>query len=146
MMVVQEWSVVIDGVTVDLLPQALDPLARAVVISLFTWRRARADDVLPDGVTRFGWWGDTLADGGDKIGSRLWLLCREVINQETMLRAKSYAEEALAWLVDDGVAASVVVSVSRSGLHTVALTAVITRADGTQRELLFDDLWSRLNG
>ncbi|OWQ33401.1 phage GP46 family protein, partial [Pseudomonas sp. DrBHI1] len=31
---------------------------RAVVISLLTWRRAEAGDLLDDD-QRYGWWGDT---------------------------------------------------------------------------------------
>lgn len=34
----------------------LDPLTRAVVISLFTWRRAEPDD---NADVPMGWWGDT---------------------------------------------------------------------------------------
>jgi phage gp46-like protein len=33
-------------------------LTRAVLISLFTWRRAADDDALDD-EERFGWWGDS---------------------------------------------------------------------------------------
>ncbi len=52
------------------------PLVRAVLISLFTWRRANADDTLPDPRGfRMGWWGDTYpVVANDRIGSRLWLL------------------------------------------------------------------------
>lgn len=35
-----------------------DGLSRAVVISLFTWRRADTGDVY-DGSNKYGWWGDT---------------------------------------------------------------------------------------
>ena len=38
------------------------PLVRAVIISLFTWRRANTDDTLPDNSGNLmGWWGDTFA-------------------------------------------------------------------------------------
>ncbi|EPN56356.1 Phage GP46, partial [Pseudomonas syringae pv. actinidiae ICMP 19079] len=51
-------------------------LLRSVVISLFTWRRAEADDPIDD-AERFGWWGDTYpTQANDRIGSRLWLLRR----------------------------------------------------------------------
>lgn len=53
----------------------------------------------------------------DRIGSRLWLLGREKQLAEVVRRAKDYAEEALAWLIDDGVArrVSVTPSVPRQG-------------------------------
>lgn len=42
-------------------------LARAVVISLFTWRRAGESDVV-DGLERMGWWGDAFPSvPNDKI-------------------------------------------------------------------------------
>lgn len=81
-------------------------LATAVLISLFTDRSANPGDVIPDGTTdRRGWWGD---EGEDHpIGSRLWLLDRAKQTNETLARAKDYMAEALQWLIDDGVAASI---------------------------------------
>lgn len=107
-------------------------LETAVILSLCCDARAREDDVIPDGTGyRRGWWADSvapLASGGltvredaatahDRIGSRLWLLSREKQLPEVLRRAKDYAEEALAWLIDDGVArrVSVTPSVPRQG-------------------------------
>jgi len=81
----------------------------AVLISLFTDRRAEPDDPLPDETaSRRGWWGDAL--NSRRIGSRLWLLGREKQLREVVNRAREYAEEALAWLVEEGVARSVQVT------------------------------------
>lgn len=86
-------------------------LETAVIISLFTDRRAAADDVLPDaslqqGVlpdNRRGWCGDALREvEGDLYGSRLWLLSRAKQTEETRLRAIFYCREALAWMIEDG--------------------------------------------
>ena len=72
----QPLTVTIDGKLVTLGLDSSEPLVRAVIISLFTWRRARPDDDLP-GDLRMGWWGDTYAGTeGDRFGSRLWLLSR----------------------------------------------------------------------
>lgn len=89
-------------------------LMTAMVISLFTDRRAETDDVPPSGDTkdRRGWWADRFADvEGDLIGSRLWLLDRAKRTKETELRAKEYALEAWAWLIEDRVVESVDVTV-----------------------------------
>ncbi|POD72287.1 hypothetical protein BKM17_21285 [Pseudomonas syringae group genomosp. 3] len=76
-------------------------LLRSVVISLFTWRRAEADDPIDD-AERFGWWGDTYpTQANDRIGSRLWLLRRVRLTAQTQRDAEFYAHEALAWLIDD---------------------------------------------
>jgi len=87
-------------------------LAGAIILSLFLDRRAAPDDPLPPGTTdRRGWLGDALSPRpGDRFGSRLWLLAREKQSEETRLRAEEYAAEALAWLVEDGLAERVEVT------------------------------------
>lgn len=63
---------------------SLDFLTRAVVISLFTWRRAERDDRTPQ---PYGWWGDTWpAVQNDRIGSRLYLLKRRRMPANTCSR------------------------------------------------------------
>jgi phage gp46-like protein len=80
-------------------------LQTAVLLSLFTDRAANADDVIPDGTgDPRGWWGDL--DEDSPIGSRLWLLDRSKQTQEVLNNARDYIVEALQWLVDDGVVAS----------------------------------------
>lgn len=82
-------------------------LSTAIMLSLFTDRRADEDDTIPDGLDPRGWWADAM--DGERIGSRLWLLERARNLPETFALAKEYAQEALAWLVADGVAAKVLV-------------------------------------
>ena len=90
-----------------------DSLSRAVVISLFTWQRASQSDEV-DNDQRMGWWGDTFAENkGDKIGSKLWLLLRQKITEETLNRAQEYAYDALKWLIDDGICSDITVNVER---------------------------------
>lgn len=139
-------TIYIDGQAVELGLMPAEPLVRAVIVSLFTWRRANPDDELP-GSDLQGWWGDTYAPvAGDRIGSRLWLLWRTTVTPEVMRRAKEYATEALQWLLDDGVATSVQVDVARLGLHGLVLTCVVTRADtGQAVSLRFNDVWGFLN-
>ncbi len=93
-------------------------LMTAVALSLFSDRRANDDDVPPSGDPRDrrGWWADQFSEvEGDKIGSLLWLLDRSKRTNETVLRAKQYASEALAWMIDDRVVASVDVTVEVVG-------------------------------
>lgn len=106
-----------------------DGLETAVLISLFTHRRAEPDDILPGGdQDRQGWWGDAYADVvDDKIGSRLWLLRRSKASQDVVNAAKRYAEEALAWMLDDGVASAIVVTAERILSIVLALRIEITR-------------------
>jgi len=123
-------------------------LETAVIISLFTDRRAGQDDALPDArdKDRRGWWGDAYADTpGDLIGSRWWLLRRSKATQETINRAKSYAEEALAWMVEDGVAKSVEVTAEKISGIILGVRTVITR--NTDPASRYDRTWElMLNG
>lgn len=141
-------SVVVDGkeFAPDLAGE--NPLVRAVLISLFTWRRANDDDVLPTpDSSRMGWWGDGLATvKQDKIGSRLWLLSREKLIPQTFERAQEYAREALTWLIADGLADQVTVSASRFGLSGLRLDVTITRAGQALLTLSFNDVWKVING
>lgn len=82
-------------------------LGTCVLISLFTDRRATADDgVVP--AERRGWVGDALSDiEGDRIGSRLWLLKREKQSEDVRARAEEYAAEALVWMLDEELVTSI---------------------------------------
>lgn len=80
-------------------------LRTAVLLSLFTDRRAEPDDPLPgeDGDLR-GYWADEFAASrGDRHGSRLWLLERSKRTGDVIPQAEQFAREALAWMLDDKV-------------------------------------------
>jgi phage gp46-like protein len=85
-------------------------LVTALLLSLFLDRRAEDDDVPPSGNPddRRGWWGDQFLEvKGDRYGSRLWLLSRAKLTNETALLAEEYSREALAWMIEDKVVASI---------------------------------------
>lgn len=135
---------VVDGVTKSA-GDTLEPLERAVIISLFSWRRANPDDVLPS-TNKFGWWGDTHPQiDNDRIGSRLWLLSRAKLTVETVSLAQEYAEESLQWLIDDGAAAAVEVISERQGIDRLALGITITRGDTTKLDIRFTNVWDYIN-
>jgi phage gp46-like protein len=114
-------------------------LATAVLISLFTDRRADPDDVIPDGSNDpRGWWGDTGRD--TPIGSRLWLLEREKRTEAVRLRAEDYIGEALQWLLDDGVASSIEV-VAQWALGG-RLDAMVVIVEPTGRRQVFNYQWA----
>lgn len=82
-------------------------LNTAILICMFTWRRALPTDVLPSGSDPKGWWGDDvdLQDDETVIGSRLWLLFRSPLNNNTANLATDYTNEALQVLIDQGAVA-----------------------------------------
>lgn len=121
-------------------------LRTAVILSLFSDARAGADDPLPAGESDpRGWWGDALADvPGDHFGSRLWLLSREKRTEETRLRAESYAREALAWLLEDAVAAALDVTAAWTGPATLVIAIEIQRPNAVPETYRFGTLWKGL--
>lgn len=120
-----------------------DDLPRAVINSLFSWRRAESDDILP-GTSRYGWWADTYDDDGEKFGSRLWLLSRSKATEEVTLLAREYAQEALQWLIDDGVATEVNVTAERGEEGRLDLSVEVVRIGEKNLSARFADVWSEL--
>lgn len=122
-----------------------DGLMTPIVVSLFTDRRVD-DSEIPDGQTDpRGWWGDCLAvhDGApvstSQIGSKLWLLNREKSLQSVVERARQYARDALAWMVDAGIVKSLSVDASGAGTSRLRIDVSAERGtDSTTRT----DVWT----
>lgn len=93
-----------------------DGLEEAVLMSLFTNKRASEDD-LPAGVSdRQGWWGDLYLDPAEaSMGSLLWTLSQSRLTQETVEQARQYIHDSLRWMETDEVTEAVLVEVSRDG-------------------------------
>lgn len=91
-------------------------LETAVIISLFTDLQDPTDPANDLG----GYWGDAYADvPGDKIGSLLWTLAGQRIDADLVRKARKYSEDALAWMLADGIAESieVVTTVTDGNVH-----------------------------
>ncbi|KIO49591.1 phage GP46 family protein [Nitrosospira sp. NpAV] len=125
------------GLTAD------DGLETAVILSLFTDRQAESGDIIPDATAdRRGWWADMFADvPADKIGSRLWLLHREKQLQSVVIRAREYAQEALDWLVEDGVAKAVNITTAIVRMGVLGIYIEIIRPDSTVAKYRFENFW-----
>lgn len=123
--------------------EADDGLETAVLVSLFTDRRAVNDDLIPDGTDdQRGWWGDSFAaQANDLIGSRLWLLSREKQQQSVLVRAQEYAREALQWLLDDRVSDRIDVTAEIVRTGVLGLLVVIHRPQRAPAEFRYDFNW-----
>jgi phage gp46-like protein len=91
----------------------------ALIVSLFSDRRAREDEVA-DPMKRRGWTGDLVAEvPGDVHGSGLWLYAqRRAFGEEagggraaTQAGLRSEAQQSLEWLVADRLVTSVAAEV-----------------------------------
>lgn len=121
-------------------------MTTAVLLSLCTDRRCEDDDVPSSGDVddRRGWWADQFADvEGDRFGSRLWLLDRSKRTNETALRAKEYAAEALAWMVEDSVVESVDV-VTELTTSDLLIGVTVQRPGREPIALRFAHTWSAM--
>ena len=97
-------------------------LETAVYLSLFTDAQ---DPVSGDG----GYWGDAVDDA--PRGSLLWTLAREVVTAALPGRLVTICQDALRWLVDDGIAQSVGVTASIVRRGVVAFVVTIVQASGS---------------
>lgn len=122
---------------------AADPgLRTAVLLSLFTDRRAADEDTLPGGdEERRGWWADEFAElEGDLFGSRLWLLDRSKRLADVVPDAEAYAREALAWMIEDKVASAVDVAAEVVG-ERLAFLVTIHRPELDPATFRFEHVW-----
>jgi phage gp46-like protein len=115
-----------------------DDLMTAVLISIFTDATAGDDDAIPDGSDDpRGWWAG-------QIGSKIWLRLRSKATDLTLALVKQDIRDALAWLIDDSVAASIDVETAWVRRGLLGATVLILRNDGTRRALAFSHLWENL--
>ena len=119
----------------------LDPLTRAVVISLFTHRRADPDD---NADVPMGWWGDTWpAVANDRYGSKLWLLKRSKLTNDLVNRVRTYLRDALQWMLVDGVVSRIDIDVQRTGINELGNSIVLWRGN-SPLTLSFENFWSAI--
>lgn len=87
--------------------QAKHTLHTAILICLFTWRRADESDTLENGADPKGWFGDEVpVETFDQpMGSRLWLLMRQRFFDGIEQVAVDYCYEALQPLLTQGAVA-----------------------------------------
>jgi phage gp46-like protein len=115
-----------------------DSLTTAVMLSLLCDRTAQAHEVQP-GADRRGWWADAFATANedaaaaDAFGSRLWLLAREKQTPATEQRLRDYIREALQWMVEDGMADDLAVTVFRPRIGWYTAQIDLQLAAGNRR-------------
>ena len=124
-----------------------DTLQTAIILSLFSDARAGRDDALPLHETdRRGWLGDEFATDDfdnrpDELGSRLWLCYFGKAADDVLEKARFAAQEALDWLVRDGIASRVLVTAQWAGERgdRLAVRPTVYQADRTAP--VYDVLW-----
>jgi phage gp46-like protein len=145
-----DWSVRGDGTLDD-----TEALATAVCVALGTDALASVDEPLPDpdSTDREGWWGDLDAEiiwNGWPIGSKLWLLRRAAIEGPnaqrgpTIALVKNYIVEAIQPFVDQRIASTFDVTVTRVDKQRIDALIHIYRGPAQEIELRYAVLWDEL--
>lgn len=122
-------------------------LATAILLCLFTDRRAPDDIELPGGSPdRRGWWGDFVdideTLGETEMGSLIWIYERTYLNDEIAERIRAAAEESLQPLIEQAAFSRIDVTETHDTLRGwVKLQISAYSKDG---ELVYDQRFHRL--
>lgn len=150
-----------DGVEGDLIVNALthptapgdfraeQGLATQILIHLMTDRRVEESE-LRHGEPNRGWFGDSfdIQDGEEPLGSRLWLLRRTAITDQTAVLVEDYVREALQPLIDQEaiVSLDVTVTVDKQANRVDWLVNTYGRDGERSFNGKFQLFWEQLNG
>ena len=115
-----------------------DSLTRSVIISLFSWRRADEGDDIESDVSKQGWWGDSFST--DRIGSKLWEILRQKLNDETIAKAQEYSRAALQWMIEDGLVTEINVEAERDSSDFNRLNLKVELISNTRTVYEFKEL------
>lgn len=124
-----------------------DSLQTAIILSLFTDRRATVDDKLPlHDTDRRGWVGDEFMATDfdtrpDPWGSRLWLCYWGKASGDVLEAARFAAAESLDWMLRAGIASKVDVTAQWVGERMDRLAVRPTIYQPRQTRPVYDVLW-----
>jgi phage gp46-like protein len=126
------FDIVVDTATRDL--ATVSGLETSTVMSLFSDRRARVDEVA-DPMKRRGWIGNLVSDRpNDNFGSGLWLYEQRKLLPDVVAGVRNEAQAALEWQAEDGIAKSVTASVTSDPTkRSISLLVDTQIADGGGR-------------
>lgn len=118
-------------------------LETACLVSLFSDALALPDFVPTDGTTeRRGWWADMYEDR--PLGSRLWQLERAKKTRATLGQARQMALAALQWLIDDGLARTVLCNTMWLAGNMLGIAVGIVRPNGALVRFRWGWAWDEL--
>lgn len=89
-----------------------------------------------------GWWGNAISEKAAQLGSDLESIQSRTLSNQTRLDAEEYARKALAWMVSEGVAASVRVVASIPRADLLGLTITIEQPSGSVVTLRYQINWA----
>ncbi|AYV21110.1 phage GP46 family protein [Vibrio mediterranei] len=104
-------------------------MSHAVLQSVYNYAESTQNDrARMNNNERGGTWSGELIE---IVGSRDWTLKRAKLTDETLRLAKRFYEEALAWLIQQGHAKTIEVTVWREKPNQMGRNVMITLTDGS---------------
>lgn len=122
-------------------------LESASFVSLFSDRRARADEVA-DPMKRRGWIGNLVSDvPGDNFGSGLWLYEQRRLTLDVIAGVRIEAEQSHTWMVEEGLAKYVTASITSDPVQrSVNVNVTIAEPQGNTTTHAFPLIQATKNG
>lgn len=112
---------------------SIEGLTHAVLQSVLNHAESTQNDrVRMENSERGGCWSDEFVHG---VGSRDWTLKREKLTEQTVIRAKRFYEEALAWLEEEMHVKAVAVEVFKLSPKQLGRRVILTLNDGANVEV-----------
>lgn len=128
-----------DLAVVNRVLESTDGMETALIVSLFTDARTSSDKVAT-AHNRRGWVGNILtANIGRSIGSTLWVYEQSRITTNILNQIRVAAQEALDWLVEDGIAKTVIVSVQQVTERGIVISIDIETPQGENQR--YSAIW-----
>lgn len=90
------------------------------------------------------WWGNAIADDTGETGSELESLNRRTLTVKTMQDAEAVARDALAWMIDQGIAKTITVTGTMPAVGMLGLTIAIEQPDGNIQTLKYSINWATM--
>ncbi|MBK2125118.1 phage GP46 family protein [Fangia hongkongensis] len=103
-------------------------LDTSLIVSLFANKRA-SDSEVPTKQYQEGWWGNLFSDDDFEIGSKVWIALNSSIEQSTISQIRKYVDDCYQWLIDDGYADSISVSVSSRDSSIVGVVIKFSKSN-----------------
>ena len=111
--------------------QTVDGMETTIAVLLFTDARAASSEVIEPS-NRRGWVGNMLAER--ELGGMLWLTEQVRNTQEVQNKIRSWAEDSLQPLIDEGFASDIIVNVTQKDARNINLEIEILSLYGHKKK------------
>jgi phage gp46-like protein len=111
--------------------QTVDGMETTIAVLLFTDARAASSEVIEPSKRR-GWVGNLLAER--ELGGMLWLTEQVRHTQEVQNKIRSWAEDSLQPLKDEGLVSDIIVEVIQKTARLIELSVEIVAKDNHKKK------------